>query len=211
MREMRVYIDRGGLNLRSAVRHAVRHAPAAFLASISATQSLVEHILGCPPDPSPHIPPALLSLATEAARPDWQCLEDIDIPLRQRSFRNAMDESCFQQLLTSAPSSRFRALSLSSSLPHAGDWLNVVPSSSLGLHLYTTVSSAAACATGWGCLSTALHTPAQSAAALRIPTVTTKLDVVAMGTGLPATTPSEMSSSLWPSLQPWPPPRRPLA
>ena len=47
-----------------------------------------------------------------------------------------MDESCFQQLLTSAPSSRFRALSLSSSLPHAGDWLNVVPSSSLGLHLH---------------------------------------------------------------------------
>ena len=42
---------------------------------------------------------------------------------------------------------------------------------------YTTVSSAAACATGWGCLSTAHHTPAQSAAALRIPTVTTKLDV----------------------------------
>ena len=47
-----------------------------------------------------------------------------------------MDESCFQQLLTSAPSSHFRALSLSSSLPHAGDWLNVVPSSSLGLHLH---------------------------------------------------------------------------
>ena len=124
--------SRGGLNLRSAVRHA----PAAFLASISATQSLMEHILGCPPGPSPHIPPALLSLATEAARPDWQCLEDIEVPLRQRSLSNAMDESCFQQLLTSAPTSRFRALSLSSSLPHAGDWLNVVPSSSLGLHLH---------------------------------------------------------------------------
>ena len=124
--------SRGGLNLRSAVRHA----PAAFLASVSATHSLVEHILGCPPGPSPHIPPALLSLATEAARPDWQCLEDIEVPLRQRSLSNAMDESCFQQLLTSAPSSRFRALSLSSSLPHAADWLNVVPSSSLGLHLH---------------------------------------------------------------------------
>ncbi len=33
------------------------------------------------------------------------------------------------------PTPIFRALTLSTSLPHGGDWLNVIPSSTLGLHL----------------------------------------------------------------------------
>ncbi len=36
----------------------------------------------------------------------------------------------------SAPTCRSRALALSSSLPHAGDWLNIIPSTTLGLHLH---------------------------------------------------------------------------
>ena len=36
--------------------------------------------------------------------------------------------------MSSAPDPRFRALSLSSSIPHAGDWLLTLPSPSLGLH-----------------------------------------------------------------------------
>ena len=39
-------------------------------------------------------------------------------------------------ILSSAPDVRSRALVLSSALPHAGDWLNVVPSTSLDLHLH---------------------------------------------------------------------------
>ena len=35
----------------------------------------------------------------------------------------------------SAPNVRSKALALSSAIRHAGDWLNVVPSSALGLHL----------------------------------------------------------------------------
>ena len=122
----------GGLNLRSAVRHS----PAAFLASISESKALVIQILGGPPAPSLHITHAVSSLALEAARPDWQCLDDIDVPLRQKCLSHVVDKVCFQQLLASAPTCRSRALALSSSLPHAGDWLNVVPSSTLGLHLH---------------------------------------------------------------------------
>ena len=39
------------------------------------------------------------------------------------------------QVLSSAPSTDSRALVLSTSLPHAGNWLNRVPSLTLGLHL----------------------------------------------------------------------------
>ena len=122
---------KGGLGLRSASLHA----PAAFLASSSTSKPLVERILGHPPGPSPHTSPAVSALATAAAHPDWSSLDDINVPLHQRSLSLSIDEACFQRLLTSAPSIRSRALALSSSLPHAGDWLSVVPSISLGLHL----------------------------------------------------------------------------
>ena len=122
----------GRLNLRSASLHA----PAAYLASSLASQSLVSKILGYPLDPSPHIIPTMSALATAAGCPDWQCPEDIDTPLHQRSLSRAIDEASFQHLLSSASSTRLRALALSSSLPHAGDWLNVVPSTSLGLHIH---------------------------------------------------------------------------
>ena len=61
--------------------------------------------------------------------------EDIDLPLRQLSLSQAIDNASHRLLVSSATSIRSRALALSSSLPHAGDWLNVIPSSSLGLHL----------------------------------------------------------------------------
>ena len=118
----------GGLNLRSALLHA----PAAFLGSSVRSQPLVERILGRPADISPHTSPAVAALATAAAR---QCLDDIDVPLRQHPLSLAIDKALHQNLLSSSPSIRSRALALSSSLPHAGDWLNVVPSPSLGLHL----------------------------------------------------------------------------
>ncbi len=124
--------SRGGLNLRSVLRHS----PAAFLVSTSVTKSLVLQILASPPDPSPHITPTVSRLATEAARPDWKCLDDIDVPLWQKCLSHVVDEACFQQLLDSAPTCRSRALALSSSLPHAGDWLNIIPSTTLGLHLH---------------------------------------------------------------------------
>ena len=77
----------------------------------------------------------MLSLADAAGRPDWQCLNDFNVPLSQHSLSLSIDKASYQNLLSAAPSICFRALALSSSLPHAGDWLNVIPSLSLGLHL----------------------------------------------------------------------------
>lgn len=121
----------GRLNLLSAVHHS----PAAYLASVSSCRPLMLHVLGCSPDQFPHITPAVSTLTTICARPEGQTLHDIDVPLQQKCLSHAINEVCFQQLLNSAPMSRSRTLTLSCSLPHTGDWLNVVPSTTLGLHL----------------------------------------------------------------------------
>ena len=123
--------SRGGLGLRSAVVHA----PAAFLDSSLSTKSLVGRILRQPPVISPHSSSAVAALAVAANRSDWECLGDIDVPIRQRALSNPIDEASHNHLISSAPSTRSRALVLSTGLPHASDWLNVVPSSTLGLHL----------------------------------------------------------------------------
>ena len=54
-------------------------------------------------------------------------------------------------------------------------------------YTYTTVTSSAACATGWGCPSIAQPTPAQSVAAPWTPMVTTGSSVEGTGTTSPAT------------------------
>ena len=123
--------SRGGLSLRSASLHA----PAAFLGSMTQTESLIEKILGHPPGPSPLTQLTLAALASATARPDWTSLDEVDVPLRQNPLSLAIDEATEQRLLSSAPDTRSRALALSSGLSHAGDWLNV-PSVSLGLHLH---------------------------------------------------------------------------
>ena len=123
--------SRGGINLRSASLHA----PATFLASVSHSQALVESMLGQAVGPSPHSSSTVAVLSATASRPDWQCLEDIDVPLHQHSLSVTIDEALHQHLLLTAPSTRARTLALSSALPEAGDWLNGVPSATLGLHL----------------------------------------------------------------------------
>ena len=60
----------------------------------------------------------------------------VDVPLRQRSLSKCIDQIVFGELCTSAPDTRSKALALSSAIPHAGDWLNVVPCHALGLHLH---------------------------------------------------------------------------
>ena len=46
-----------------------------------------------------------------------------------------IDEASLNSLLVSASDTRSRALALSTSIPHAGDWLNVIPSPALGFHI----------------------------------------------------------------------------
>ena len=123
--------SRGGINLRSTSLHA----PAAFVASSTRAEELVGRMLGHSPRHSPHLAQALAALSTSASRPNWQQPEDVDVPGRQRHLSLAIDEATHHQLMSSAPSIRARALALSTALPHAGDWLNGVPSAALGLRL----------------------------------------------------------------------------
>ena len=123
--------NRGGINLR----RAILHAPAAFIASAFQSSRLVEDLLGHSFTSSDSLLAALPALSDAASRPDWISLEDVDVPLHQSHLSAAIDEATQCHLLSTAPSTRDRCLALSTALPHAGDWLNCVPSSTLGLHL----------------------------------------------------------------------------
>ncbi len=76
---------------------------------------------------------------------------------------------------------RARALA---TLPHAGDWLNGVPSPALGLYMQDrTGNFVAVCATGSASLSTAPPTRALYVIPLLMNLVTTRLAVAEMVTG----------------------------
>ena len=110
--------SRGGLNLR----RASLHAPTAYVGSRAQTSALVAEIRGGAPVPLEDLSGSITALADAADRLDWSCLDGIDVPLRQGPLSHAVDEATFNRLLNSSPNcSRFRALALSSSLPHAGD------------------------------------------------------------------------------------------
>ena len=100
--------SRSGINFRSASIHA----PAAFLASDSRSQALVESMLGQALGPSPHSSSTVVvaALSEALSRPDWQCLEDVDVPPHQHSLSAAIDETLYQHLLSTAPSTQARAL-----------------------------------------------------------------------------------------------------
>ena len=121
----------GGLG----VRRASVHASAAYISSVTQSKQLVAEILGWDPTPSRHLQTALERLAIAAGRSDWTSLEEVDVPFRQRHLSHALDEAVHLELLDTAPDTRSKALAMSSAIHHAGDWLNVIPSSSLGLHL----------------------------------------------------------------------------
>ena len=121
----------GGLN----ICQATLHAPAFFIGSVHQSESLICDILSVPAPTLNHLPQTICALSEAAGRPDWSSIENIDVPLRSNSLSHAIDDACFTALLASSPDIRSRALALSTAIPHAGDWLNVVPSPSLGLHL----------------------------------------------------------------------------
>ena len=121
----------GGLNIRSASLHA----PAAFVSSLDQSRALISRIRN-QPSFSSHLARAVSDLALAAERPDWSSVEEIDVPLRQRPLSRMIDEASYNSLLHLAPDTRSRALALSTAIPHAGDWLNVIPAPALGLHLH---------------------------------------------------------------------------
>ena len=98
---------------------------------------MVEKILGVKPGTPGCLPSTVASLALAAGRPDWISVEDIDVPLCQRVLLATIDESNFDHLLATSTTTRQRTFALSSALQHAGDWLNVLPSPAVGLHLHS--------------------------------------------------------------------------
>ena len=118
------------------IRWASLHAPAAYISSLKQTSALATEILGKSPVPPTYLRASLSCLAEAASRPEWLTIQDIDVPLRQHSFCRSVDIASCHHLLSEAPDSRCKALFLSSAISHAGDRLNVAPSSTPGLHLH---------------------------------------------------------------------------
>lgn len=110
------------------------HAPAAYISSLAQSCHLIAKIISRPPAPSIHLADTVSDLATAAEMPNWVSVDDIGVPLHRHSLSHRIDEASYNSFLASAPDTRSRALAFSTALPHARHWLNVVPSSALGLH-----------------------------------------------------------------------------
>ena len=124
-------VSLGGLGIRLASTHA----SATYISSSIQSTNLVVGILNRSPLLSSHINSALSHLDLVANQPNWSSTEEIDVPIRQRHLCRAIDLARFNSFLNDAPDTRSKALALSTSIRHAGDWLNVVPCSALGLNL----------------------------------------------------------------------------
>lgn len=59
----------------------------------------------------------------------------MDVPITQSSLSRVIDLTRYESFLQESPDPRSKTVALSSSIPHAGDWLNTVPCPALGLHL----------------------------------------------------------------------------
>ena len=113
----------GGLN----IRRASLYSPSAYIGSVSSTQLLVSEILGYHPSRSTQLSEAFCEFSFSSRHPEWSSPDAIDFPIQQCHLSKVIDQSTFDSLLSNAPSSCLKALALSSAIPHAGDWLNVVP------------------------------------------------------------------------------------
>lgn len=112
-------------------------APTAFIASVVLTQDLVGAMLGLPSPPSPlsfNFDSSLEALAQSSVYNEWRSLEGLGFTVSQQSLFRAIDDACFDDLLRSTQDSHFKALALSSFIPHSEDWLRVILSSQHSLH-----------------------------------------------------------------------------
>ena len=121
----------GGLGLRQAQLHA----PAAFLGAICSVRSLVDDMCHESFPPS-YMSSAFSLLHSVVGHSNWSSFEDMDFIICQKTLSQAIDQFSYQSLLSSAPDDRSRALALASSVPHSGDWLQVLPSDVLHLQFF---------------------------------------------------------------------------
>ena len=114
---------------------AFLHVPVAYISSLDQFRELVTRMLGQAYATTKLMAPDLLNVAKAARREDCS-IEGVDVPLRQCRLSKAIDHAVFDELLAMAPNTWSKALALTSSINHAGDWLSVIPSSALGFHLH---------------------------------------------------------------------------
>ena len=119
----------GGLGLRQAGVHSA----AIFLRSVNACGPLILSLSG-QTVPQAYYTSALQAFCTGIGRPPLSSFDDFETPIFQKYLSHLIDDSLYNSLLSSAPNTRHRALAISSSLPHAGEWLSVLPCPNLGLH-----------------------------------------------------------------------------
>ena len=124
----------GGLGLRASVDHA----PAAYFSSIISSQDLKESILDMPgEDCPPAISLPLLDILARKMGDEAASVQSLQ-GISQKNISLATDLTNLQLLkdhYTGLESVSDTARVASLGLPHAGDWLNVIPSPALCLHL----------------------------------------------------------------------------
>ena len=133
----------GGLGLRSAVDQA----PAAYTASLLASQPIGQSLMaapqlpdhpeeGAPDQPEPGVldPPTLAALSAALGKPVVEAEVE---GLTQKMLTLMVDQQQLNLLHTMLDDQdvRERSRLASLSLPHAGDWLHCAPIKTLGLHL----------------------------------------------------------------------------
>ena len=128
-------VSLGGVGLKSAEDHS----SAAYVSSKVASRDLMAQILKQPDeDSSPRLSALLLTLLS-AKQGEEATVENLS-GVAQKATSLKID-LCKHQRLTEQVANlgtqRDKARLASLGLPHSGDWLNVIPSPSLGLHLRT--------------------------------------------------------------------------
>ena len=128
-------VSLGGIGLKGAEDHAT----AAFAASLLSSQELKEKLLNLPEDDCPtHLSAALLAQLSIKQGEEATKENLTGVPQRAISLKISLHN---HQLLTEHTTStgvqRDIARLASLTVPHSGDWLNVLPSPNLGLHLRT--------------------------------------------------------------------------
>ena len=122
--------SRGGFGLRSAALHS----SAAYLASSLEAQHLVEEILVDTVPVVPYLQESLNHFA-EVLQLEEPLIKEVLVGEKQRALSLRIDCRLHTSLVESADSTRDKVRYGSLGLPHAGDWVNVVPCSTLGLQL----------------------------------------------------------------------------
>lgn len=112
------------------------HAPAAFIDSLDHSKVIIDGILWVVLMDSQHLfQPFHADLAKATGRPDWYPIENVEIPCHPQCLSHATDEASYNDLIAEVTDTHLKDLALSSTVCHAGDWLNVAHSNALSHHL----------------------------------------------------------------------------